>query len=166
MEINDLSTIYKVKKLTVTDMDLILTLCKGNPLFYEYHPPIATKKSILADMYALPPQSEEKDKYYIGFFNYDHLIAIMDLILGYPNENTVYIGFFMMHSALQGIGLGSKLIEECIVCLSKVGFCNIELAVDKGNPQSRHFWMKRNFKDRDPEYKNKSSDYIPMIRRI
>ena len=49
-----------------------------------------------------------EQKYYIGFFENSMLVAIMDLIDGYPNSNSAFIGFFMMSRTLQGVGIGSR----------------------------------------------------------
>ena len=42
------------------DIDTILELCSQNKLFYQYHPPFATKESIMEDMQALTPGKDEK----------------------------------------------------------------------------------------------------------
>lgn len=42
------------------------------------------------------------------------LIAVMDLILKYPNDETAFIGLFMVDSASQGKGTGTAIIEECL----------------------------------------------------
>lgn len=55
MEIETRPDAYEVRRLDERDVDAILALCEGNSLFYQYHPPIATRESILADMTALPP---------------------------------------------------------------------------------------------------------------
>ena len=38
-----------------------------------------------------------EDKYYLGFFAGDELVAVMDLILNYPKADIAFIGFFMMN---------------------------------------------------------------------
>lgn len=46
------------------------------------------------------------DKFYIGFFDGAALVAVVDMILAYPNETTGYIGFFMVDKSRQGQGIG------------------------------------------------------------
>ena len=67
MEIETRSDAYEVRRLDERDVDAILAVCKGNSLFYQYHPPVATRESILADMTALPPNKRMEDKAYVGF---------------------------------------------------------------------------------------------------
>ena len=45
-----------------------------------------TRKSIESDMMALPNNIDIKDKYYVGYFKNEKLIAVLDLIDGYPKR--------------------------------------------------------------------------------
>ena len=85
------------------------------------------------------------DKYYIGFFKRDKLIAVMDLIMNYPKKKTAFIGLFMMDVNYQNKGIGSKVIGEVLSYLKSENYENIRLGVDKGNPQSSYFWNKNGF---------------------
>lgn len=87
MDITTLSNKYQVRRLQKNDLEEIYQLCKSNPLFYKYHPPFATKETILKDMTLLPEEKSYEDKFYIGFWNNKKLVAVMDLILGYPKDS-------------------------------------------------------------------------------
>ena len=145
MEISRLSQRYRVRRLTAADVDAIYALSRENPLFYQYCPPFVTKESILNDMTALPPRTPRDRKYYLGYFQEEKLIAVLDLILGYPNAATAFIGLFMMAKSEQGQGAGSRIITECAAFLREEHFHSIRLAYAKGNPQSRAFWKKNQF---------------------
>ncbi len=145
MDINALSTKYSVRKLNQTDVENIYILSCENHIFYQYHPPFVTAESILNDMAALPPGKTSEDKYYIGFFDNNTLVAIMDLIVGYPIERGAFIGFFMIDVKYQNKGVGSDIISEISAYLRILNFESIRLGVDKGNPQSYVFWRKNNF---------------------
>jgi len=96
-------------------------------------------------MRALPPRMTPDDKYYVGFFQDDKLIAVMDLITNYPDTQTAFIGLFMMEKSEQGRGIGSSIISECAHYLKRVGAHYIRLGFAKGNPQSEAFWRKNEF---------------------
>ena len=66
------------------------------------------------DIEITPPGIPIEQKYYIGFFDNDKLVAVMDLVDGYPTCDYVYIGFFMMDCDLQGNGIGSKIVSESL----------------------------------------------------
>lgn len=145
MEITKLSNKYTVKKLGSSDIPDIFLLCCDNKLYYEYCPPIVTEESIHADMLALPPNVTMDDKFYIGFYKEEKLIAVMDLLLRYPDLQTAYIGFFMTNTAIQKKGIGSEIISETCDFLKQKGFVSVQLAWVKGNPQAEHFWLKNRF---------------------
>ena len=158
----DLSQKFIVRPLTEADVDEILALCAGNEQFYRYHPPLATRESILEDMTALPPGKCAEEKHYLGFFDGETLAAVLDLIERYPQDDTAYIGFFMTKKERQGCGLGSTLVGELMDELRRERFCKVRLAVDKGNPQSKAFWEKNGFALTGEEFPHDDSAYLPM----
>lgn len=145
MDFHLLSQNYAVRRLMPHDADMIYELSRKNAIFYKYHPPFVTKESILKDMTALPPQKNSMDKYYIGFFKADTLIAYTDLILAYPAQDTALIGLFMMNVQYQNMGIGSEIIQDMCRYLKSLNFKKVRLGVDKGNPQSYAFWLKNKF---------------------
>ena len=145
LELNKLSSKYDVRKLNETDVELIYTFCKSNTPYYAYCGKELSMELIENDLTIAPPGIPMEQKYYIGFFEGDRLIAIMDLVVGFPDEDTAYIGFFMMNSKLQGVGIGSEIVSETLEYLKEYGFQRCRLGIDKANPQSNHFWKKNWF---------------------
>lgn len=80
------------------------------------------KQSIREDLHALPPGKTEMDKFYIGYFDQCNLVAVMDLILVFPDDETASIGLFMMNQKYQGGGIGSKIIEDAAGFLNQKDF--------------------------------------------
>ena len=145
-DINKFSNQYSVRFLKENDIDLVIDLCKGNPLFYEHTIARPTKENLLEDMRLTPPGIDLKDKYYVGYFDNETLVALLDLIDGWPSKDIAYIGFFMMNSSHQGKNIGSSIINDLSIYLKSINVKYIRLAVDNGNPQSSHFWNKNGFK--------------------
>ena len=165
MDITKISEQFKVRKIQEEDVPVVYQLCKGNPLFYEYCPPMVTIEEIREDMIVLPPGKTKEDKYYIGFWDDEKLIAVMDLILKYPNTETVFIGLFMMDKEEQGKGLGSKIITDLFSCL-KGEFAYARLAYVNGNKQSEHFWKKNRFLSTGVVTKQEQYDLVVMEREL
>lgn len=136
---------YTVKLLGSEDIPDVFALCKRNELYYQFCPPFVTEQSIADDMKALPPEVDESDKYYVGFYDADKLVAVMDLIAEFPNEQTVYIGFFMTDVSVQNVGVGSRIVSELCEYLQTMEYKFARLAWVKGNPQAEHFWKKNGF---------------------
>lgn len=176
MDPQSLSGRYRIRPLEEEDIEVVLALCAGNPLFFEYHPPLATRQSILADMAALPPGKTAADKFYFGFFTpaaasactapAGRLAALLDLVLGYPRPGVAFIGMFMVDGRLQGRGVGSAIIADCAAALAAQGFDTIRLAVDEGNPQSAAFWAKNGFAPTGERVPCAHGAYLPMERRL
>ena len=142
---SELSTVYAVRRLTPDDADRVLALCAGNPQFYRYSPVACTREQVLSDMALTPPDTPPERKHYVGFFEEDALVAVMDVVEGYPTEEIAYIGFFMVDAARQGRGVGRAIVAEALVCLKSLGYAAARLAIDEGNPQSTAFWTRNGF---------------------
>lgn len=145
IDLTRLSDTYEVRRVSEQEAEAVYQLCIGNPLYYEFCPPQVTRESIREDMVVLPPNVDSENKYYIGFWQEDKLIAVMDLIAGYPEPSIAFIGFFMTEKSVQKNGVGSAIIEKLCSCLGSAGFQTARLAWVKGNPQSEHFWLKNHF---------------------
>lgn len=118
---------YYVRKLQKNDIDQIYDLCSKNYLYYQYRPPYVTRKSIESDMVALPDNVDFKDKYYVGYFKNEKLIAVLDLIDGYPKKDILFIGFFMMDISIQKNGVGSAIVNELIDYLTTLKYKEVRL---------------------------------------
>ena len=145
LDIARLSRRYDVRRMREADADDILALCKQNAQFYRYCAAEATRAQVLSDLRVGPPGKALSDKYYVGFYEAGALVAVMDLIDGYPEADVAFVGFFMVNPALQGQGIGSGIVGEAFGYLREAGFRAVRLAIDRDNPQSNHFWKKNGF---------------------
>lgn len=136
---------YDVRKLKKEDAGRIYELCRMNDLYYRFCPPLATMESIGDDMTALPPGKTMESKYYVGYYEEDRLIAVLDLIDGYPEKEIVFIGLFMTDISIQNRGTGTEIINELTEYLCSQGYEKMQLAWVKGNPQAERFWLKNGF---------------------
>lgn len=136
---------YYVRKLQKNDIDQIYDLCSKNHLYYQYRPPYVTRKSIESDMMALPNNIDIKDKYYVGYFKNEKLIAVLDLIDGYPKKDIVFIGFFMMVISIQKNGVGSAIVNELIDYLTTLKYKEVRLGWINGNLQADTFGLRMVF---------------------
>ena len=146
LEIDKISSKYNVYRLDESDIDEIFDLCKKNKLFYKYCEANISKDQIKQDLNITPEGFDIKNKYYLGFYDKEKLIAVMDLLDGYPDSESVFIGFFMMNIDYQGKQIGSFIIEELVEYLRKINIKQIHLGIDKDNPQSNNFWKKNGFR--------------------
>ena len=165
MKLQCLSNHFKVKKITEESCLEVLELCEGNPMYYQYCPPKPTKISICEDLKKLPPKKTLKDKFYIGFYEEDKLIAVMDLILAYPNEETIFIGFFMVEKSFQKKGIGSLIIQEVLSYLSQE-YTFVRLGYVQNNQQSESFWLKNHFHPTGVVVKEEDYSIVVLERKL
>ena len=145
LDIHRFSTQYRGRLLQEADIPSIYALCIGNAQYYAFCGKEPSHALIQQDLTLLPPNKTLDEKYDVGFFDGNMLIAVLDLIDGYPTADTAFIGFFMLNIAEQGHGLGSSMIDALCTYLKDTGFHAVRLGIDRENPQSMHFWKKNGF---------------------
>ena len=145
LNIEKLSTDYQVKRLTAGDAGKTYALVETNSNYYNFCPPRPNRHTILEDIKVVPANKTLDDKFYVGFYDQGKLIAVMDLIYQYPNEQSAWIGFFMVDAKYQGQGIGSKIMADVTAELKRSGLTLIELSYPKGFAQSEHFLLKNGF---------------------
>ncbi|MBQ6654725.1 MAG: GNAT family N-acetyltransferase [Erysipelotrichaceae bacterium] len=161
LEIARMSKTCRIRKLREVDADEVLSLCKGNPLYYQYCPPQPSRQSIISDMKALPPGKDAADKHYLGYYDDERLIAVTDLITRYPDDQSVFIGFFMTDAAVQHTGAGSRIIEELCAYFRDRAFRRVRLGWVSGNGQAESFWKKNGFRETGETIK--TDEYVITI---
>lgn len=149
MDFTEWSRKYRVRPIKEDDVEKVYRLCKGNPIYYKYMKEDITKDRIRKDMISLPPNKSIEDKYYLGYYNNEELIAVLELVFAYPDNDTVLIGFFMVDENEQGQGVGSNIINDVSIIVKRNGYRNIILSYVEGNIQSRDFWKKNKFIETD-----------------
>ena len=101
MNFENIFTPYKARKLTEADVPGILDLYLENTEYFKHCLPSPSYETIKEDLAALPPGKEAADKYFIGIFDGNFLVAVMDLIDRYPDSRTAFIGLFMVSKSYQ-----------------------------------------------------------------
>lgn len=145
LPMENISARYAVRPLTAADMPDLLALARGNPLYYEHMHTRPTLENLTRDLTALPPRKTLDDKYFLGYYQGGRLTAALDLITGYPDRSTAFIGWFILDPSVQGQGEGTALISELLAFLKDRGFSSVRLGRVKGNPQSKRLWEKNGF---------------------
>ena len=145
MDITKITRDYTVKKLGEEDFPAILALYGSNPQYFSAMNQAVPEEGLEEDLEAVPAGKTLEDKYWLGFWQEEKLAATLELVTSYPEENTAYIGLFMMDAARQSQGEGSRLMADLFAWLKEGGFAWVELSYSYGNPQSERFWFKNGF---------------------
>ena len=145
IDLDNLFSNYKVKRFEGDDIDEIFSFCMSNPFYYEMCGNTVTKENIINDLKLIPDGVDLKDKYYIGLYDNDKLICIIDFIDNYPENKIIFIGFFMVNGHESNKGAGTGIINELVSSFRIREYQSLRLAYDRDNPQSSHFWKKNGF---------------------
>jgi len=145
INIKELSTIFDVRPLEHTDTEAYYRLCKGNPDYYQHLQKNLVPNSLEKELLRLPAGKQSEDKHYLGFFKGNQLAAILDLIDGYPDKSTAFIGFFMLSTDFQGQGMGSRVIGDVTKGLKTMGYKKVRLGIAATNKNAKAFWTRNGF---------------------
>ena len=165
-KIADLSQNYSIKQFTENDIPQIYSLAKMNTTYYKYMNLEPTYENIKEVITSLPKNKTLEDKFFLGFYHDNHLVAILDLILKYPNEDTAFIGWFMMNKEFQHKGVGTKIVTDIFSCLKENDFFYIRLGYIKENNESKNFWIKNGFTPTKLEIQNENYVIVVMERKL
>ena len=146
MNFENIFTPYKARKLTEADVPDILELYLGNPEYFRHCPPSPNRETVKEDLVALPPAKEAGDKYFTGIFDGNSLIAVMDLIDRYPNDQTAFVGLLMVSKSRQGKGIGTLIVKVLSETLKTAGYTRIRLGYVKTNLSAQSFWFNQGFR--------------------
>ena len=166
LPVEALSGAYAVRELTAADVPEMLRVARSNPLFYQYMRPDPTEENLAADLTALPPRRTLADKHFFGWFEGERLVAMMDLIWRHPKPDMAFIGWFILDGAVQGKGLGRRLVSDVLAMLKGEGVTEVRLGRIEGNPQSEHFWHACSFEENGLGYDTDDYHVVVMAKRL
>ena len=102
-----------LRPLEEEDLPQVLALYQSNP---EYNalaldsPP--TLETCREDRTDLPPGRLPEHKLFLGYFQGERLAAVWDLVAGYPEESTLYLGLLELDGTHQRQGLGMQMLRQ------------------------------------------------------
>ncbi len=74
-------------------------------------------------------------------------LAIVDLVMGYPTEEYVYIGWLILENEVHGVGLAAGIMDVIYSVSRKLGYKYIKLSAYDVNEPGIKFWKKLGFKE-------------------
>ena len=167
LDISTLSTDYTVRKITEADISPVYRLAKSNAKYYEYMKTVPTRESLTEVISELPDGVNPMCKHFVGFYNQDDvLVAVMDLITGYPESDDAFIGWLMVDGDMQGKGVGSGIFADVRAAMKAAGYDYLSLGCIENNEEALRFWKGQGF--RPTGAKTDMDDYtvITLARSI
>ncbi|MDO4399911.1 MAG: GNAT family N-acetyltransferase [Coriobacteriia bacterium] len=146
LDIQSLGIDYNVRRLTEADITDVFLLARSNRRYWRalgVRPSMSRLTEIISD---IPEGTGAEDKYLVGFYNdHDELVAVLDLITGYPESDDAFIGWFMVDSDLQNQGIGSSIFADVRASMQAQGYDHLEVRCPKASEQGVAFWKAQGF---------------------
>ena len=129
------------------ELEAVLALMKSNPALFELDGRPASMENLLHDRTNLPPCCIPDQKHFVAFWRNGKPEALLDLIVGYPRERTLFVGWFMVDGALHRQGIGRRVMTAMPKAADGAGMDDIRLACLIGNDGGHAFWKAMGFQD-------------------
>ncbi|ONI67441.1 hypothetical protein BWI15_30390 [Kribbella sp. ALI-6-A] len=139
----------ELRPIEPADVDAVQALIESDPGYTEritgYPPGPADAQSLLM---MRPEMLAEEAKVVLGGFEGDELVALVDLLRGYPDPSYAFIGLLQVRGDRQGCGIGRtayRLVER-FVENTWPEVRRLRLAVvDTNAKQAAPFWFRQGF---------------------
>lgn len=92
-----------------------------------------------------PPNVEPAQKHVVGFERGGEIVAIVDLVEGFPGEAEWYVGLLLLAPAERTRGLGTAVWNAMEVWIRAAGGRRVRLIVQQQNPAAARFWHSVGF---------------------
>ena len=157
LDLQTLSGAYTVQAIREAQIGDVYRLYRNNRRWYReagIKPYLRDLTDVITD---LPQGVSTDDKYFAGFYMNDEktgeekLTAILDLILNYPAEKDVFVGWFMVDAEKQGLGIGSKIISDVCDSLQAQGYGALSVEIRRRNTDAASFWYNNGFTESGQE---------------
>ena len=170
LDIQSLGTSYNVRRITEKDISDVVSLARTNGKYYRslgIRPSRSRLTEIVSNVSKGEIGQENAVNYFVGFYDdEDDLVAVLDLICGYPEVDDAFIGWFMVDAELQGQGIGSSIFADVRASMKAQGYDHLELKCPKASDSARAFWESQGFTPTGLEESVDDYDVIVMGRTI
>ena len=145
-DIQAFSTEYDVRRIRREDIGEVYQLCKSNEQYYRGLAGIPAPESLTEIISSIPESVTAENKYFVGFYEKDTLIAVLDLIAGYPERDDAFIGWFMVEGSMQRQGIGSRIFADVRAAMKGQGYDSLSLQCAGTHEEALAFWEAQGFR--------------------
>jgi len=141
---NFISEDFVIRRITIETCEQVMDVYDSNRDFFiltEGNP--ATLSGCIANVTAMPPGLDPKNKFCLSFWKDEKCIAVLDYLVGYPNSDCLYIGLLLVHGELRGLGIGHKIVVWLLEEYKNLA--TVKVAVCIANLNGVKFWQKCGF---------------------
>jgi GNAT superfamily N-acetyltransferase len=161
---------HSVRLLSPDDSGAIQELyekCLDYMLLVDGHP--AGSNAGEEEFQDVPPGKSPDDKLLFGFFNQQNdLVGLLDVLRGYPDETTWWIGLLLLAPEVRSQGIGQRIVESFVEYAHANGVQAIMLGVVEENKSAYKFWSRMGFefvRQTEPRQFGDRTQRVSVMRR-
>ena len=158
-----------VRTLALADADSYFDLTRRAADYSQtYDGGLPSLDDLVADMGTTPPGTSLDNKVLVGVFRGTALIAYLDLLIGFPDEATWYLGLLLIAESERGHGLGQAIVAAVDHAAATAEIERLMIEVYDANSAGRRFWTRQGFQDEQhfPDYTNPAGQPQPVTRLV
>lgn len=146
LDVTTLSSAFEARLIANENIPEVFALARSNRVYLRYLGEHPTKANLTALITQLPEGAQPSSKHFVGFYDEDgYLAAVMDLVCGWPDERTAFIGWFMVAADMQRQGVGSQLFADVRAALEGLGYQSVRLQLPERDNEGIAFWQAQGF---------------------
>ena len=144
--IETLSTEYDVRRITESDISDVYNLSRSNSRYYRSIGQRPSKQRLTEVISEMPEDTGSSRNIFAGFYSGEELLAVLDLITGYPEKGDAFIGWFMVSATHHRKGIGSQLFADVRAAMKAQGFTHLTLNCPAAAEDAIAFWENQGFR--------------------
>ena len=125
-------------------------LCEACSDYYELCEERSVSPTASKDLFInVPPSKKLEDKRILGIYEgrneSKNLVGVLDMLIDFPNENTWYIGLFMIKPSIRNNKLGERVLHQYKEWALRNGVKELNIGVLEENEKAFRFWSRMGF---------------------
>ena len=146
LDLAALSGAFDVRTLASEDLPEVFALARSNRVYFRYLHERPTRANLTELVGRLPEGAEPTARHFVGYYDADgYLVAVLNLVLGWPDERSAFVGWLMVAADMQRQGVGSQLVADLRAVLEAEGYARIVLQLPERAEDGRAFWEAQGF---------------------
>lgn len=136
---------HDIRRATDADVPAIQALFELDPAYFEIKngaPPRPTEARRLMGLLPPGPSLDHKHLLVID----DARTGVLDIVDGYPDATTWFLGAIFLAPAARGRGLGERLLDALARTTRQAGGTALRLVVSVQNPRARRLYDRCGFR--------------------
>ena len=146
VDVGVFSSDLTARRIDEEEIPAVLELERKNRRAYRKLGKRPSTQTLTAIMTDIPEGASVEDKVFTGFYDADgELVAVLDLLLGYPGKGNAFIGWFLVDADRRNNGIGSQIIADVRAAVKGMGYERFTVGVTDTSEEAVRFWEGQGF---------------------